>query len=275
LEDLWIAAGSTAAGGDAGAGQEAQFHQAARIVGGQVNLVQDGGVAPAQVNQSAAARVRFGQPLDWRNFRSGIVDTQLHLDFSMPWSEMGVKGRLVFFTFLVPHVPRAASNLLKYKDNRMDPQFSIRPARASDLDGILEIEHASFGRDAYDRNLFAELLQKCERLFLVAYRPGSGVFAYMVTCAGRGGAAEVVSVAVDPKRRGKGAASELMESTLRRLRRRGVGRVWLTVRMTNRRAVRFYEKYRFRKVRVVRGYYGEGRDGWGMERVVGPPGPDQ
>ena len=50
----------------------------------------------------------------------------------------------------------------------MAQRFVVRPVRQRDLDRILEIEAASFGADAYDRNLFAEYTRKCGGLFLVA-----------------------------------------------------------------------------------------------------------
>jgi [ribosomal protein S18]-alanine N-acetyltransferase len=137
-------------------------------------------------------------------------------------------------------------------------RWAPRRARTGDLDRILEIERASFGRAAYDRSLFAELLQKCGGLFLAAEGAG-GIGGYMVTCV-RGGRAEIVSVAVDPAARRHGAASVLMESTLRRVRRRGVARVALMVRVRNRAARAFYERYGFEKVRLVRGYYEDGAD---------------
>lgn len=150
----------------------------------------------------------------------------------------------------------------------MAKEYSVRKLRASDLDRILEIEHASFGKDAYDRNLFAAFLDKCGDLFLVAER-GWGVCGYMVTCiGGRPRGAELVSVAVDPKERGKGAASALIESTVRRLRLRGVTRLRLMVRVTNRKAVAFYGKYGFRKLRIVRGYYEGKGDAWLMAKVL-------
>ena len=65
----------------------------------------------------------------------------------------------------------------------MATPFSIRLLRLSDLDRILEIERASFGEDAYDRNLFADFYHKCGDLFLVAVR-GRKVCGYMVTCIG-------------------------------------------------------------------------------------------
>jgi len=48
----------------------------------------------------------------------------------------------------------------------MPGRFLVRRFRASDLDRILTIEHASFGEDAYDRNLFAEYARECGALFL-------------------------------------------------------------------------------------------------------------
>lgn len=153
----------------------------------------------------------------------------------------------------------------------MPARFLVRRLRSSDLDEILIIEHLSFGKDAYDRNLFAEFLHKCGDLFLVVER-GRKVCGYMITCTrGQGalGRAELVSVAVNPAMRAKGAASALMDSTLRRLRLRGIGRLGLMVRVTNQEARAFYEKYGFRKVRTVRQYYEDGGDGWLMARREG------
>jgi ribosomal-protein-alanine N-acetyltransferase len=155
----------------------------------------------------------------------------------------------------------------------MRTQHAIRVAAAGDLPRILAIEKASFGKDAYDCKLFAHLMRRCGGLFLVAERR-RGVCGYMVTCI-RGGQdrlrAELVSVAVDPSRRGGGMASALLESTLRRLRRRGVGRLNLVVRAGNHAAVALYEKYGFRRLRRVPGYYEDGADGIAMARPVTGP----
>jgi ribosomal-protein-alanine N-acetyltransferase len=150
----------------------------------------------------------------------------------------------------------------------MAARFIVRRVRARDLDRILEIEHASFGKDAYDRKLFADFSDKCGDLFLVAVGANK-LWGYIVTCA-RGDIAELVSVATHPDVRREGVASRLLESTLRRLRRRGIRRFSLMVRTTNRRARAFYEKYGFEKERLVRGYYREGTDGVRMVRLLEP-----
>ena len=150
----------------------------------------------------------------------------------------------------------------------MSRPFDIRRLRASDLDRIQQIEHASFGKDAYDRNLFAEYRHKCGELFLVALA-GRRICGYALTCLRAAtSSAEVISIAVDPANRQKGAASVLLASTLRRLRRRGITRLTLMVKVTNRPAQRFYRKWGFRKVRRVQGYYEDRRDGIKMMREV-------
>ena len=141
----------------------------------------------------------------------------------------------------------------------MEKRFTKRPVRHRDLDRILKIEEASFGVDAYDRNLFAEYTRKCGGLFLVA-EWGTKVCAYSIT-ATLGNRAELVSVAVDPAFLGKGAATALLDSTVRRLRRRGIARLGLMVKETNHPARAFYAKYGFRKLRRVARYYEDCADG--------------
>jgi len=144
------------------------------------------------------------------------------------------------------------------------PPHTVRRMRMADLNRIVEIELASFGDEAYDRNLFVEFFRKCGELFLVAEHDRE-VQGYMVTCI-RGEQAELVSVAVDRAARRMGAASALMESTLRRLRRRGTARIGLMVRADNDKARAFYERYGFEKVRRVPRYYEDGGDGWRMAK---------
>jgi len=148
----------------------------------------------------------------------------------------------------------------------MRARYSVRPMLQRDLEAILCVERASFGADAYDRKLFAEYSHTSGGLFLVAESRGR-VRGYSLASV-RGRHAELVSIAVDPPARGKGMASALLESTLRRLRRRQVARFSLMVRVSNAVARKFYEKYGFSKDRVVRGYYEDGADGCLMRKML-------
>ena len=150
----------------------------------------------------------------------------------------------------------------------MPPRFDVRRLRSADLDRIQQIEHASFGKHAYDRNLFAEYFRKCGDLFLVALR-GGRICGYVITCTRRGTLpAEVISIAVDPDFRQKGVASVLLAATIRRLRRRGIPRLTLMVKVTNQAARRFYGKWGFTNVRQVPGYYEDGQGGIRMSLKI-------
>ena len=153
-------------------------------------------------------------------------------------------------------------------------RYAIRRAKSADIDRILEIELASFGREAYDRKLFAEYHRKCGELFLLAQgaRTADGgriIDGYSIACMceRRGNrVASLESIAVAPNARGKGAASSLLKSTIRRLKLRGVGRLTLMVRSSNGDAMRLYERCGFAAVRRAPGYYEDGEDGLLMRK---------
>ena len=144
----------------------------------------------------------------------------------------------------------------------MPPQLDCRPFELSDLDRVLEIEQASFGRDAWDRELFLEYSRCCPQLFLVARRRRR-IAGYSITCTGAGGA-ELVSIAVDPPDRRKAVGRVLMDATAAKLRSRRIGSWWLMVSTTNDSAIHFYQTYGFVRTRRSPNYYGARRDAWRM-----------
>ncbi|MEK7409667.1 MAG: ribosomal protein S18-alanine N-acetyltransferase [Acidobacteriota bacterium] len=134
------------------------------------------------------------------------------------------------------------------------------------LEGVLEIEHASFGEEAYTREMFLELQRDCGELFFVARRAGR-VAGYIVSGL-RADRAEIVSIAVDPACRRMGLGKALMARTLQDLERRGARRVGLMVRSSDAAAISFYRGFGFRPVRRVAGYYGDGGEGLRMVREI-------
>src|SRR5579872_1912960 len=96
---------------------------------------------------------------------------------------MLVKRSPRFLPLFESHPLPKPSKCAKIKDNRMATEISIRRFRLSDMARVLQMEHASFRQDAYDRKLFADFFHKWGELFLVAVRGGS-VCGYMLTCTG-------------------------------------------------------------------------------------------
>jgi [ribosomal protein S18]-alanine N-acetyltransferase len=156
-------------------------------------------------------------------------------------------------------------------------RFSLRRFRLADMEKLLAIERACFGRDAYDRNLFAEYRRICGALFLIVEgaQPGArgaaGIpvpLGYSIACICRRkpGLASLISIGVVPEARGRGAASLLLSGSIRRLKMRGVDRLTLVVRKSNLGAIRFYERHGFTRLRRSPRYYEDGEDGILMRR---------
>ena len=158
----------------------------------------------------------------------------------------------------------------------MPTHYTVRRFKPADMDRVLEIERASFGKDAYDRKLFAEYGRKCGGLFLLA-EGSRTVDGYSIACVSGKysnllklgtSVASLESIAVDPRARGKGAASSLLKSTVRRLKLQGVGRLTLMFRRSNAVALRFYERRGFTAVRRAPGYYEDGGEGLVMRLTL-------
>ncbi len=138
----------------------------------------------------------------------------------------------------------------------------IRKFKIADLDRVLAIEQTSFGDDAWDEKLFRAFYRRCPDLFLIA-TVGRHTAGYSITCADSRNA-ELASIAVNPRDRRHGVAETLLNYTLRELRSRGIKTWWLMVEVENEAAIRFYEKYGFKRQKMVKGYYGRARNAWRM-----------
>ncbi|HVV43709.1 MAG TPA: GNAT family N-acetyltransferase, partial [Bryobacteraceae bacterium] len=115
--------------------------------------------------------------------------------------------------------------------------ITIRRVRREDLPSILRIERGSFGRDAWNRAAFLDYLAVPDRSLFLCAMDGGAIAGY-VLAARRGIRAEVDSIAVAPRHRGRGLAAVLLKRALAQLRRQGVRTVSLNVRLENKAAIR-------------------------------------
>src|SRR5258708_15246741 len=130
------------------------------------------------------------------------------------------------------------------------------------MDRILEIEQASFGKDAWDGKLFLDYYRTWPDVCLVA-TVGRRIAGYIITCAGSRNA-ELASIAVDPRDRRRGVGEALLDHTPAELRKLHVKTWWLMVEVDNKPGMSFYRKYGFERTKLVKRYYGAGRDAWRM-----------
>lgn len=137
--------------------------------------------------------------------------------------------------------------------------IEIRRVERRNLRRVVEIEQASFGRDAWPAEAFLEYWRESPDLFLIASQ-GRRIVGYSITLINWRGA-DLESIAVDPRYRGRGVAQALLNATTARLRGRPLR---LMVSTANAPALRFYRQYGFVRKRRVKGYYGANRDAWRM-----------
>jgi [ribosomal protein S18]-alanine N-acetyltransferase len=135
----------------------------------------------------------------------------------------------------------------------------VRPFERRDLNRVVEIERDSFGKDAWPAEAFTEYWRESPELFLIA-RYGRRIAGYCATRVNWRGA-ELESIAVDPRYRGRGVAQALLAATIIRL---GTRTLRLMVSTGNAPALRFYRQYGFVRTRLVKHYYGACRDAWRM-----------
>jgi ribosomal-protein-alanine N-acetyltransferase len=151
---------------------------------------------------------------------------------------------------------------LALADSMTPPSVEVRAFERRDLKRVVEIERACFGRDAWPAELFVAYWLDSPELFLIA-KQGRRIAGYSIVQTGWRGA-ELESIAVDPRHRGRAVAQTMLDVTLARLRSRGAGVLRLMVSTTNEAAIRFYQRYGFVRTRLVKRYYGAGRDAWRM-----------
>jgi ribosomal-protein-alanine N-acetyltransferase len=153
-------------------------------------------------------------------------------------------------------------------------RVELRRMRWWDIPGVILLEHTAFPDEAWSVGMFwSELAEAATRYYLVAEEyqeaePG-GSAAQAGDEAGAGaprligyagllagiGEAEVLTIAVDPSREGRGLGALLLTELMREAARRACDDVVLEVRVDNDRAQRLYRRFGFAGVGVRKGYY--------------------
>jgi [ribosomal protein S18]-alanine N-acetyltransferase len=135
--------------------------------------------------------------------------------------------------------------------------IDIRRLDLADLDAIDDIEQRAYPTP-WSRAMFASELAKPTSICLGAFE-GDELVAYIVNSR-YVDAWHVMNVAVDPDRRRRGIATQLLEHLFDLTRddeRRGYT---LEVRISNDPAIRLYERLGFEPRGLRRGYYTDNRE---------------
>ena len=133
---------------------------------------------------------------------------------------------------------------------------SLRPARAGDIAGLIELENALFSTDRISPRSFRRLLGSTSAELVVAERAGELIGYAVALFRSNSHTARLYSIAVRPDAKGTGVA--LLSEVELRARRRGAGRLRLEVRRDNARAISLYERAGFVRTGQAESYYADG-----------------
>ncbi|HTJ71988.1 MAG TPA: ribosomal protein S18-alanine N-acetyltransferase [Actinospica sp.] len=139
-------------------------------------------------------------------------------------------------------------------------RVELRRMRWWDIPGVILLEHAAFPEDAWSVGMFwSELAEASSRYYLVAEEYTGDeqeprLIGYAGLLAGVG-EAEVLTIAVDPSRAGRGLGAILLTELMREAARRDCDDVVLEVRVDNDRAQRLYRRFGFEALGIRKGYY--------------------
>jgi ribosomal-protein-alanine N-acetyltransferase len=148
--------------------------------------------------------------------------------------------------------------------------YTVSDATLLDMPAIWRLERACFAKDAYDLLTLLNLAftPNVMRLRAMCDERLVGYLAGEVRRHERVG--WIITIGVLPRYEGRGIGTALLSSAERAMRNM-VSYAKLTVRRSNERAIKMYERCGYRWVSTVRGYYHDGEDGLIMEKNLTLP----
>jgi ribosomal-protein-alanine N-acetyltransferase len=140
---------------------------------------------------------------------------------------------------------------------------------AADIPPLLEIERYSFPVP-WSAGMFMIQLGLSDETENIVILSGDRVAGYISSWYGYE-EMHILSIAVAEDQRGGPAAALLLDEAIEKSRARGCLKVVLEVRVSNTRAIRFYEKHGFSRVGRRKGYYSDsGEDALVFDREISP-----
>jgi [ribosomal protein S18]-alanine N-acetyltransferase len=145
------------------------------------------------------------------------------------------------------------------------PPATLRGFRPADIPFIATIVAESL-HERYDPSLYSSLSTEWPDGFLVAADARDLPVGFLLGVSQVEGEGRILMFAVDRPQRAAGIGTLLMDAFLGRCRARGFRRVTLEVRVSNATAIRFYTRYEYSVVDLLRSYYSDGENGYQMAR---------
>jgi len=147
------------------------------------------------------------------------------------------------------------------------PAVTLRGFRPADIPFVAAIV-ADALHEHYYASLYLSLSSEWPEGFLIAADPHDVPVAFLLGVSQVEREARILMFAVERNRRTQGIGRLLMLTFLERCRDRGYARATLEVRVSNATAIRFYTRFNYSVVDLLRNYYSDGENGYQMARPL-------
>lgn len=138
--------------------------------------------------------------------------------------------------------------------------WTVRPARLSDADAIVDLEARAFGPASWGAASVADGLTAPHVATLIAFHDSAREAAGFVFWRSLGEEAEILSIGVAPRLRRRGGARALLGEVIERARGDGVRKLFLEVDVGNTAAAALYASQGFERISLRKRYYKNGGD---------------
>ena len=148
-----------------------------------------------------------------------------------------------------------AKGMAKAMATSQRSEVRLVPMSPEDLDSVIAIEQSAYSHP-WTRGHFADSLNplfEAQCLWLEGE-----LLAYFLAMRGFE-EMHLLNLTVAPERQGQGWGHMLLDALVLMSRHQDAQWLWLEVRQSNRRALRVYERYGFRRISIRKDYYPTGR----------------
>ena len=141
-------------------------------------------------------------------------------------------------------------------------EIEILPLKDEHLPDVFEISKARFGANGWQFDSFKEEIGKDGHFGFVAVCGGEllGFVCAMRTFGESGEDFNILNIAVKEGQEGKGFGAKLMDAVKAVAIRENISKLWLEVRESNIRAIKFYEFLGFKTDYIRKHYYSNGEN---------------
>ena len=130
----------------------------------------------------------------------------------------------------------------------------IKPMTKEDIDGIIQIEQASYGEHHWSKDSFYSELNNQLARYFCAFDKSDKLLGYVGSWLVLD-EAHITNISVAPENRRKNIGEALLTAVIDACYKEMVKYLTLEVRVSNIPAISLYEKYNFKSLGTRKGYY--------------------